>query len=165
MDDFYKPSNQRIHSPERDSRQEASLCEDFDWRRLHEQVLQPLCQNQEAYYQVYDWDRDAMGEWRTVSPGGITIVEGVSSGRKELSASFGFLIWVDCDRELRLARGLQRDGENARSRWVDEWMPAEDRYAALQKTAERANLRIDGSGRRASIANDQIYCLSIPPWS
>lgn len=46
---------------------------------------------------------------------------------------------------LRLTRGLARDGEKARSMWVDVWMPAENEYAAGEDPEGRADLVVDSS--------------------
>ena len=55
-------------------------------------------------------------------------------------------IWVDTPRTIRLARGIQRDGEARQSQWTDVWMPEEDVYIAAQLPAERADLIVNGYG-------------------
>jgi uridine kinase len=54
-------------------------------------------------------------------------------------------VWVDAPRDVRLARGIARDGEEARSRWEDVWMPQEDRYVAQDDPIPSAHLVVDGS--------------------
>jgi len=73
------------------------------------------------------------------------IVEGVSSMREELGAYWDLSIWVDCPYELRLQRGVERDGEPMRSQWTDVWMPEEDAYFRAQRPDRRADLIIDGT--------------------
>jgi len=116
----------------------------FDWRRLERQVLAPLARDRPARYQVYDWSRDELGEWAEVSPGGGVVVEGVTATRLELACYFDLTVWVECPREIRLTRGLLRDGESAREQWEIDWMPAEDRYVAEHRPHERAGLVVDG---------------------
>lgn len=101
---------------------------DVDWQRMRRQVLAPLSQDREGRYQRYDWDTDTLAEWHTVPVGGVVIVEGVYSIRDELAKQYDVTIWVDCPRETRLSRGLDRDGEGARDMWVNNWMVAEDIY-------------------------------------
>ena len=48
-------------------------------------------------------------------------------------------------RAIRLARGIERDGETARSQWEDEWMPEEDRYVDLLTPASNCEFVLDGS--------------------
>ena len=44
----------------------------------------------------------------------------------------------------RLKRGLDRDGEHARSLWEDDWMQEEDRYIALCHPHLQAHKIIQG---------------------
>jgi hypothetical protein len=46
---------------------------------------------------------------------------------------------------VRLKRGIARDGEAIRSRWMDEWAPAEDRYFSEQQPHVFAHVVIDGA--------------------
>jgi len=56
-------------------------------------------------------------------------------------------VWVDCPRELRLERGVARDGEAIRSKWEDIWMPGEDEYFKRDRPRESAMFIYDGSGQ------------------
>ncbi|MBD8497350.1 hypothetical protein IFO66_03450 [Paenibacillus sp. CAU 1523] len=85
-----------------------------------------------------------MAEWQRVKAEGIIIIEGVCSTRLELVDDYDVTIWVNCPRETRLARGLERDGEAARSLWEDNWMIAEDKYVREHQPDMRANVIIQG---------------------
>lgn len=100
----------------------------FDVGRLKSCVLDPLKQGKDARFQIYNWNTCSLGHWRTVSSMKTVIVEGVYALKRELRSNYDFTIWVETPREIRLARGLERDGESARSQWEDEWMPREDEY-------------------------------------
>jgi uridine kinase len=140
-DDFYRLSSEIIKAPPT----EKPIGADFDWKRVLNQVLEPISQDKEGYYQRYDWETDCLAEWHTVPVGGIVIIEGVYSIRKELSDKYDFTILVDSPREIRLARGLQRDGEEARDMWENNWMISEDIYVEKHKPQERADLLVDGT--------------------
>lgn len=142
MDDFFRPSAERLPGDPRDK----PIGADFDWRRVREQVLRPLAREETAHYQRYDWDRDQLAEWHAVAPGGIVIVEGVYATRAELAAYYDERIWMECPRATRLARGVARSGEAIRQVWERDWMVAEDVYVAAHSPAERAELVIDSSG-------------------
>jgi uridine kinase len=142
MDDFYLPSSERLPREIVLTRIGA----DFDWERLQLQVIMPLCQNKPGCYQRYDWGRDALAEWHEVPVGGIVIVEGCYSMQAELLPLYDFSVWVDCPRQLRLERGIARDGEKVRELWEKYWMPAEDFYISSYHPEQKANLVIDGSG-------------------
>ncbi|WP_274366079.1 uridine kinase family protein [Paenibacillus thermotolerans] len=140
MDDFYKPSEQRGTA----GGNEAEAGGNFDWRRLLAQVIEPLRRNETSRYQRYDWETDRLAEWREVPPGGIVIVEGVTSLRRELRDYYDYTVWVDTPRTVRLQRGIERDGERQRVVWEEQWMPAEDRYVAEHRPGEYASVVIEG---------------------
>jgi uridine kinase len=108
-------------------------------------VLEPLAGGTPGRFQRYDWVRDELVEWHDVPAGGIVIVEGNYAMRPELRDAYDLLIWVEAPYDVRLRRGLARDGEAARDRWVGEWMPEEDRYVAAMRPADRADVLVDGS--------------------
>ncbi|ALC92365.1 uridine kinase [Bacillus sp. FJAT-18017] len=140
MDDFYLSSSQIIKLPPK----EKPIGADIDWGRVLEQVLDPLSKNQEGSYQRYDWETDILAEWHKVPIGGIVIVEGVYSTRKDLASFYDYTIWVDSPRDIRLQRGLERDGEAARDRWVNDWMVAEDMYVEEHKPSQYATTTFSG---------------------
>jgi uridine kinase len=139
-DDFYLPSAER---PAGDA-DAKPIGGDVDWRRLRAEVLEPLRAGRGARYRAYDWNRDALGAWHAVRPGGVALVEGVYALRPELRALYDVRIWVECPRAIRLARGLARDGEAARARWEEDWMPAEDRYVAACRPAASVDHVVSG---------------------
>jgi hypothetical protein len=96
-------------------------------------VLVPLSAGQTAEYQCYDWAADALAEWQTVPVEPVVLVEGVYVLRRELRSLYDLTVWIECPRTMRLARGLARDGEQARALWEGAWMPKEDRYAAAHQ--------------------------------
>ncbi len=138
-DDFYLPSTIR---PSGDFAPGAQ----FDLDRLRDQVLAPVVGRSQAKYQRYDWDHDRLGDWVDVPAEVPVIIEGIYSTEARLRSFYTHRIFCTTDRGLRLARGLERDGEAARSQWVEEWMPAEDRYFAEQHPSDAAHLVLDGSG-------------------
>jgi uridine kinase len=142
FDDFYRPSQ------ERQARRDGEVGGDFDWRRVREQILAPLAGDRSARYQRYDWGEDRLAEWHDLQPGGVVIVEGNYSTRSELRDFYDFTIWVEAPRELRLERGVARGGDNTRRRWLEEWMPEEERYIAAESPQRGAHMVIDGSSAR-----------------
>jgi len=117
----------------------------WEWDRMGTQVLRPLMNDLPGRYQRYDWEADKPAEWHDVPVGGTLIVEGVSSMREELGTYWDYAIWLDCPYELRLRRGVERDGEAMRSRWTDVWIPEEDAYFRAQRPDKKADLIIDSS--------------------
>jgi len=117
------------------------------WPRLLEQVLKPLAAGQSAHYQRYDWGKLELTEWRSVAPGGVIILEGVSSLRREFRPYLAYRIWIEVSPELRLKRGLARDrgieGENNRDRWL-KWQAAEIKHFKADQPELAADIIING---------------------
>lgn len=111
-----------------------------------ERVLTPLLAGKSSRHQKYDWITDFYGEWFEIPPSGTAIVEGVTALRPDLRDYWRVSVWVDCPRELRLERGVARDGEENRHKWVDLWMPGEDAYFERVRPRDHAQFIYDGSG-------------------
>jgi uridine kinase len=116
--------------------------------RIRDQVLRPLAGGRPGHYHRYDWEAGRWAERHTVTPSPLLVVEGVGSGSQELAAHCTVLVWVEADRDLRLARGLARDGQALRDQWL-RWMDAEAGHFSRHRTRERADLVVDGVGRLA----------------
>jgi uridine kinase len=155
VDDFYLPSS------ERESRR-GEVGALFDLPRLYEQVVSPARTGAALRYQRYSWDRDVLADWIEVPAGAPVIVEGVYSMQERFRDAYCFTVFCTAGHDVRLRRGLDRDGEQARAMWVDEWMPAEERYREAEHPDEFADLVVDsatGSARRAAGAGPEYLIL------
>jgi len=128
MDDFYLPSAERG----------SKGYHNFHVEKLVEEVITPFMNDEAIKYSKYNWIEDKIEGEYTVS-GNYLIIEGVYSTSDQLKDYYDKKIWVDCHRDIRLHRGLVRDGEKAYKQWVDEWMPLEDKYVEGQKPRENAD--------------------------
>jgi uridine kinase len=129
--------------------------------RIETQVLAPLRRQLPARYQRYDWERAAFTEWHDVPVAPAVILEGVGSGAIRFSDSTTLLVWVEAPAEVRLARGVSRDGEPLREEWV-RWMRLEAAFAATNHTRERADILLDGTPDRP-LAAGQVRLLDATP--
>lgn len=120
----------------------------WDWDRFRAQVLDPLLADGLARYQRYDWNADRLAEWVDVRLGGVVIAEGVSVTRTELGDPWDVTVWVEAPYDLRLERGVERDGEAMRETWTNHWMPEEDRYVREERPHERADFVVLGYDSR-----------------
>ena len=114
------------------------------WPRLVEQVLVPLSKNEPARYQRYDWDLRELAQWHSIEAGGMVVVEGVSSSREKFRPYLSLAVWVEAPRELRLERGIERDGEGMRDAWLG-WMASEDEWAERETPHDHADLTVSGT--------------------
>jgi uridine kinase len=129
--------------------------------RIEAQVLAALRRQLPARYQRYDWERAAFTEWHDVPVGPALILEGVGSGAIRFADSTTLLMWVEAPAEVRLARGVSRDGEPLREEWV-RWMRLEAAFAATNRTRERADILLDGTPDRP-LAAGQVRLLDATP--
>jgi uridine kinase len=113
------------------------------WPRMLRQVIAPLVDGHTAAFQRYDWIEQHLGEWATVDPAPIVIIEGVSSSRSEWAEHLALVVWIETDRDTRLQRGLDRDGDHLLELW-QQWMAAEDRHFADEGSRDLADVVVDG---------------------
>jgi uridine kinase len=112
------------------------------WPRLIAEVLEPLLRNETARFRCTNW-KGGPEEWREVEPSDFVILEGVSASRDAFRRFLTYTIWIETPRRLRLARGLERDGEASRAQW-NQWMAAEDAYMERERPGERADTVLPG---------------------
>jgi uridine kinase len=107
-------------------------------------LLRPLAERLPGSYRRYDWDAEAFAETVTVEPTDLLVLEGVGSGCRMQDDLIGVLVWVDAPYELRMRRGIERDGEAFAQRWK-AWAEAEAAVFADHCTRQRADLVVDGA--------------------
>ncbi|MGY4719798.1 uridine kinase family protein [Naumannella huperziae] len=114
----------------------------WDRARFLAEVIEPLRAGRTARYRVGAWNvGDLTGApRRTIPPGVPVVVEGVSSTDQRLGIDWDLRIWLDADREVRLARARERDGEAMLDTWLERWMPSEEAYAKAQRPRDRADM-------------------------
>ena len=111
-------------------------------------LVEALAQGRPGSYRRYDWLHDRYAARPVeVSPAPWLVVEGVGSGAPALSSYRTVLVWVEVDDELRLRRGLERDGSGQREHWV-RFMAHERELFALDDTRAQADVVVDGTGAR-----------------
>ncbi|MBO3084270.1 uridine kinase family protein [Cellulomonas fengjieae] len=115
------------------------------WPRLSAQVLEPLRRGVPGRYQRYDWTTGTFAEWVDVPVPELLVVEGCGSARRAVDPVAVLRVWVEAPADLRLARGLERDGAEARELWLT-WMADEAEHFARERTRERCDVRLDSSG-------------------
>lgn len=113
------------------------------WPRLVEDVLEPLARNEPARYRRSDWEGRGKEEWREAVPADFVVLEGVSASREAFRPFLTYSVWIETPRDLRLRRGLDRDGEQARAQW-ERWMAEEDDYVRREQPREHADVVVPG---------------------
>ena len=117
----------------------------FDLPRLRTEVVDVLLHGGLATYEAWDWATRTLAGPVAVVPSGVVVIEGVCALHEMFRQNLDVRVWVDAPYELRLARGVARDGESARATWTKVWMPSEDAYVARDNPIACAHLVIDGA--------------------
>ena len=102
-------------------------------------LLLPLAAGRPGRYRRYDWTADRFAETVTVDPLDLLVLEGVGSGSAAHAGLHTALVWLDAPADLRLERGLARDGTGLEARWR-QWMHDEAEHFERERTRERADL-------------------------
>jgi hypothetical protein len=111
---------------------------------LHDRVLVPLAQGEQAAYRRWDWEHDRYAEWRRQPATSILLVEGVGSGARPGWQLESALIWLEADRDERFRRGIERDSGSYLPHW-QRWAASEEALFALDETRSRADLIVNTS--------------------
>jgi uridine kinase len=109
-----------------------------------QRLLLPLSRNRPGSYRRWDWYADRWAEVVVIPPAPLLVLEGVGSGSRAAAALITVLAWVEAPADLRLERGLARDGVHL-DEHLAAWSVAEETHFALEGTRERADLVIDGT--------------------
>lgn len=104
-----------------------------------ERLVAPMTAGAAGSWRRWDWAEDDWAEWHAVAPGGLLVLEGVGCWSPAIAPVVGCLVWVEADTDLRLARGMARDGEQMRPQWL-QWRIDEDELFARLGTRARADL-------------------------
>lgn len=104
-------------------------------------LLRPLASGETGHWRRWDWIADGWAETRDVTPGPLLILEGVGSAASSYDDLVTLLVWVEADRETRLARGLARDGDDQLDHWLT-WLDDETALHERENTRARADIVI-----------------------
>jgi uridine kinase len=107
------------------------------------QVLEPLAAGRPAAYRRWDWVRHRWSSRRVpVTPTPLLVLEGVGSSVLPAGDYAAVRVWVEADRAVRFARGIDRDGEAYRPHW-ERWARQEEALFAADRTRDRADVVLD----------------------
>jgi uridine kinase len=114
------------------------------WPELIEKVLRPIAAGNSARYTPTSWGGPAKPEV-VIEPGEFIVLEGVTASREAFRPYLAFSAWIETPREVRLRRGLDRDGPQALADW-ERWMAEEDAYIEREQPALKADAVLRGDG-------------------
>jgi uridine kinase len=116
------------------------------WPRFDHDVLDQLRTGRPGRYRRYDWHAASFAELVPVPVPvpDVLVVEGVTSARAVIRAELTLSVFVTAPRDLRLARGLERDGKELEPHLV-RWFADEEVHFAADRTADHADVLVDGA--------------------
>ena len=100
-------------------------------------LLEPLVAGGRARYRHFDWEQNSYTHTVEVPRVSVILLEGCGSAPPEVDALASLVLFIDAPDDLRLARGLARDGVAARAPWL-AFMADEEQMAQRDGTFERA---------------------------
>jgi uridine kinase len=115
--------------------------------RVDEQLdglLTPLGEGRAGSYRRYDWVAGEFAETVPVEPVPLLVLEGVGSGASRFAPLQTVLVWVEAPHDLRMRRGIERDGDAFAPHW-EQWAADEQALFAREGTRERADVHVDGT--------------------
>ncbi len=113
--------------------------------RLRAGVLRPLAEGRAGAYHAYDWAAGRFAPDTTAVPvRPVLMVEGCGSSPRCLDPWTTLRIWVEAPAQLRVARGLARDGAALEPQWR-RWQATEAAEFTREDTRARADVRLDGA--------------------
>ena len=130
MDDFFLRPHQR--TPERLAEPGGNV----DRERFFREVLSPLVLGKPACYQPWRCRDGAFGPPVIVPHAPLTVVEGSYSLHPALREHYALRVWVEAPWTIRLERLAQRGGPACVRRFLDQWIPLEERYFAACRVKE-----------------------------
>lgn len=116
------------------------------WPRLEAEVLEPFLAGRSCAYHRRDWhgDPEGIGTLSTlveVPSGPLLVLEGVTVTRRAIAERLAVRVWVEAPWEVRLERGIARDGETQRAHWL-RWQELESEFFTLDGTRGRADVLV-----------------------
>ena len=136
MDDFFLRPEQR--TPERFAEPGGN----GDRERFEAEGRKPLAAGKAVRYRPWDCHTGDFATSRSVEPAALTVVEGSYSMHPALRGYYDLTMCLIVDPSERLRR-LEARNPRMLQRFIDEWIPLENRYFESTNTQGSADLLVD----------------------
>jgi uridine kinase len=94
-----------------------------------ETVLTPLAAGLPGRYRAWDWERGAAGALVEIAPADVVVIDGCGVSTPQSRELASTVVWVECDEAVRLARLVDRDGDQFDD-FSDAWDEQVDAHIA-----------------------------------
>ena len=137
MDDFFLP--RELKTPERLAEPGGNV----HYERFLSEVLAPLATGRTFHYRPFDCKSQTLAESVSIQPKQLNIIEGAYSLHPTLENAYQLRVILQIDPEVQRARILQRNGPVMHQRFMEEWVPLENRYFQEYEIKDRCDLVFD----------------------
>ena len=138
MDDFFLQPHQR--TPERFAEPGGNV----DYERFLNEVMKPLSAGRPFDYRPFSCSTMSLSDPVSVMPKQLNIVEGAYSMHPVLEKYYDASVFLSIEPERQAARILIRNGPALQKRFLEEWIPLEQRYFDACDTKARCSMVIPG---------------------
>lgn len=122
MDDYFLQPEQR--TAERLEEPGGNV----DYERFKTEIIDHLADTEGLTYQLYDCSRQKLGQKVTVPYKRLNIIEGVYSQHPYLGDIYDLKFFYEISEEEQISRIRMRNGEVMLKRFLQEWIPMENKY-------------------------------------
>jgi len=137
MDDYFLRKEQRT------AQRLAEPGGNVDYERFKEEVLQGIRSGRPFAYRPFDCSVMEVGAPVDVLPNPVTIVEGSYSLHPALADGYDLKVFLDISPETQSDRILMRNGESMHRRFVETWIPLEEKYFDTLNIREKCDFVIE----------------------
>lgn len=138
MDDFFLRPEQRT------SERLEEVGGNVDYERFHEEVMVNIKKGFPFQYRPYSCSLGKLVDKIEVSFKRVNIIEGVYSMHPLLLPYYDINVFLTAPKEMCIERIRERNGDILLKRFVNEWIPKEDKYFIHFKIEEKCDIRING---------------------
>lgn len=136
MDDFF------LRPAQRTAARLAEIGGNIDRERFADEVLGSLNAGKPIRYRPFDCGNMTLGEWTTVPPKRLTVVEGVYATHPAFGKYYDLSLFLDIPPAKQQERIIKRNTPALATRFFEEWIPMETAYFTATSIHERCDLCI-----------------------
>ena len=138
MDDFFLQARQRTAA------RYAETGGNIDYERFRDEVLAGLDSGRGFSYRRFDCREMALKDTISVEPRAVNIVEGVYSLHPMIDSGYDLKLFLTLTESGQQERILRRNGPVMLERFIQEWIPLENKYFAELSIREKCDMVING---------------------
>ena len=136
MDDFFLPPS--LRTPQRLN----EIGGNIDYDRFLSDILLPLSSGIEINYRKFDCSTMTLGSSNVLETKNIVIIEGVYSIHPKFIDFYDLKVFLEVSPTTQISRIKSRNNEYFANRYINEWIPMENRYFESLNIRENCDLII-----------------------